>query len=99
MGLGLTSNFWNSTYAVGGNYWSNYKGTDTYSGLNQTMPGSDGIGDIPYPNIPYQNIDYYPYMNKIQIFKMGRWNNMDYYVLISTNSTEYQNHNLTLRKN
>ena len=75
VGLGLTSNFWNSTYAVGGNYWSNYKGTDTYSGLNQTMPGSDGIGDIPYPNIPYQNIDYY-YMNKnteLQNGSMEQW--------------------------
>lgn len=83
VGLGLTSNFWNSTYTVGGNYWSNYLGTDAHSGLNQTMLGSDGIGDQ-----TYQDIDYYPYMGKIQFFKMGQWNNMDYYVLISTNSTE-----------
>jgi parallel beta-helix repeat protein len=43
------ANFWNSTYPSGGNYWSDYKGTDSFSGPYQNVTGSDGIGDTPYP--------------------------------------------------
>ena len=41
-------NFWNVSYPLGGNYWSDYNGTDNYSGPNQDIPGSDGVGDTPY---------------------------------------------------
>jgi parallel beta-helix repeat protein len=43
-----TGNVWDEGYPSGGNYWSDYQGTDEYSGVNQTVPGSDGIGDVPY---------------------------------------------------
>ncbi len=41
-------NYWNESYPSGGNYWSDYSGTDFFSGPNQTEKGSDGIGDSPY---------------------------------------------------
>jgi parallel beta-helix repeat protein len=45
----LGSNFWDDGYPSGGNYWSDYTGLDQFSGPNQDIPGSDGIGDTPYP--------------------------------------------------
>jgi parallel beta-helix repeat protein len=64
---GLSSNKWNSTYPSGGNYWSDYTGTDRYSGPYQNETGSDGIGDTPYiidinELFGTYNIDYYPLM-------------------------------------
>jgi len=52
-------NFWsNGTH---GNYWSDYNGTDLFSGVNQTELGSDGIGDTPYL-MTENNFDPYPLM-------------------------------------
>jgi len=48
-------------YPSGGNYWSNYKGTDAYSGVYQNVTGQDGIGDSPYA-VNAKNIDLYPLM-------------------------------------
>jgi parallel beta-helix repeat protein len=46
------NNSWNATsanYPLGGNYWSDYRGTkDSYSGPSQNIPGSDGIGELYY---------------------------------------------------
>ena len=52
-------NSWNLPYPYGGNYWSDYDGVDLYSGPNQDLPGSDGIGDTPYT---VGVIDLYPQM-------------------------------------
>jgi parallel beta-helix repeat protein len=41
-------NYWDNGYPSGGNYWSDYNGSDDYIGQNQDVPGSDGIGDTPY---------------------------------------------------
>jgi hypothetical protein len=46
-------------YPSGGNYWSDYTGTDLYSGPCQKLGGSDGIGDSPYV-VDSNNIDDYP---------------------------------------
>jgi len=54
-------NRWDSGYPAGGNYWSDYNGTDLYSGPHQNQRGSDGIGDTPY-NCSENNQDRYPLM-------------------------------------
>jgi parallel beta-helix repeat protein len=43
-------NYWDNGYPSGGNYWSNYNGTDG---------NNDGIGDTSY-NISPSNVDHYP---------------------------------------
>ena len=63
----------NSDYPIGGNYWSEYNGTDMYSGPYQNESGSDGIADTPYipDNNPYamqHAVDYYPLMHPIPEF-------------------------------
>ncbi|KAF5411285.1 MAG: hypothetical protein C5S47_04370 [Candidatus Methanogasteraceae archaeon] len=54
------TNFWDSGYPAGGNYWSDYTSVDNFNGPYQNLTGCDGIGDDPYP-IPHgSNKDYYP---------------------------------------
>jgi parallel beta-helix repeat protein len=52
---------WDEGYPSGGNYWSDYDGTDLYCGPYQNIIGSDGIGDAPYI-IDSNNRDNYPLM-------------------------------------
>ncbi len=54
-------NAWNGSYAIGGNYWSDYSGLDQFSGPYQNVTGSDQIGDSPYI-IDAANKDNYPLM-------------------------------------
>jgi len=56
-----STNVWDDGYPSGGNYWSDYTGSDFYSGPHQNKPNSDGIGDIPYV-IDDSNQDNYPLM-------------------------------------
>ncbi len=51
-----TNIVWDNGYPTGGNYWSAYKGNDTYSGPHQDQPGSDGVGDEPYEITAYGNL-------------------------------------------
>jgi parallel beta-helix repeat protein len=62
-----TGNAWNYSYPTGGNYWSDYNGTDVYRGPAQDIAGSDGIGDTPYPLYDGENQDYYPLMSEVTI--------------------------------
>lgn len=55
------ANEWDAGYPSGGNYWSDYAGTDLFSGPNQDLPGSDGIGDIEY-SVDVNTYDDYPLM-------------------------------------
>jgi len=57
----LHPNTWDNGYPSGGNYWSNYSGTDFCSGTYQNETGSDGIGDTPCI-IGENNQDRYPLM-------------------------------------
>jgi parallel beta-helix repeat protein len=50
---------WDYGYPSGGNYWSDYNGTDVFSGPYQNETGNDGIGDTPYV-VNAVNIDHYP---------------------------------------
>jgi parallel beta-helix repeat protein len=66
------SNQWDDGYPSSGNYWGDYTGWDHYQGENQDMPGSDGIGDMPYEILPYgipggTNQDRYPFMKIVSI--------------------------------
>jgi parallel beta-helix repeat protein len=55
------ANQWDNSYPSGGNYWSDYTGTDVKCGSLQDQPGSDGIGDTPYQFSGGQ--DNYPLMS------------------------------------
>lgn len=59
-------NEWDHGYPSGGNYWSDYVGVDQFSGPNQNLPGSDGIGDTPYV-IDADSQDDYPLMSPVAI--------------------------------
>jgi len=52
-------NRWDDGYPSGGNYWSDYSGSDALSGTLQAETRSDGIGDTSQI-LGINNIDYYP---------------------------------------
>jgi len=54
-----SSNVWDDGYPSGGNFWSDYVGSDYFSGPYQNQTGGDGIGDTPYV-IDGSNRDRYP---------------------------------------
>lgn len=54
-------NVWDNGYPSGGNYWSDYKCIDRFSGVNQSIAGGDGIADKLYV-IDDKNMDRYPLM-------------------------------------
>lgn len=59
---GGAGNLFDNGYPSGGNYWSDYKSQDQYSGPNQNQPGQDKIGDTSYAFIGGQ--DRYPFMEE-----------------------------------
>jgi len=59
----MSLNTWDNGYPFGGNYWSDYHGTDSYNGTDQNQPGSDGIGDTPYV-IDVNIVDRFPLMTR-----------------------------------
>ena len=61
------TNHWDNGYPSGGNYWSDYNGTDNCSGPNQdNCPDLDGIGDTPY-TIDVDSQDGYPLMEPLPL--------------------------------
>lgn len=53
---------WDAGYPAGGNYWSDYTGTDQCSGPGQDIcPNPDGLGDTPYYSLGIL-LDHYPLM-------------------------------------
>ncbi|MBN1281182.1 MAG: PKD domain-containing protein [Candidatus Thermoplasmatota archaeon] len=60
--IGLDNSTWDDGYPSGGNYWDDYTGNDTFSGEQQNISGSDGIGDSPYAIDGGSNVDQYPLM-------------------------------------
>jgi parallel beta-helix repeat protein len=78
-------NVWDYGYPSGGNYWSNYNGTDICNGRYQNKTGSDGIGDTSYI-INIGNKDNYPLMGNFSRFSIA-WEEQNYQVDIVSNST------------
>jgi len=62
------SNQWENGYPLGGNYWSDNIGNDSFKGPNQDIPGGDGIGDTPYI-IDADSQDNYPLMQPYKPFE------------------------------
>jgi parallel beta-helix repeat protein len=77
---------WDNSYPCGGNYWSNYTGSDLYSGTLQDETGSDGIGDAPHA-VNMNNTDQFPLMAPITVFEVGTWEDLTRYVDVISNST------------
>jgi parallel beta-helix repeat protein len=63
-------NVWDDGYPSGGNYWSDYNGTDMFGGAFQNETGSDNIGDT-YFVIDENNTDRYPLMTLWGIQLLG----------------------------
>jgi parallel beta-helix repeat protein len=84
--VGTQINYWDDGYPSGGNYWSDYNGTDFYGGPSQNETGSDGIGDTPF-NLNLVNKDRYPLMGPIHLVNAGVWNETTYPAEIVSNST------------
>jgi parallel beta-helix repeat protein len=57
------SNAWDGGYPSGGNYWSDYSGSDAFNGPGQNVAGGDGIGDSAYPITGGASQDRYPLMS------------------------------------
>jgi parallel beta-helix repeat protein len=70
-------NIWDGGYPSGGNYWSDYSGTDA---------NNDGVGEVPYV-IDTSNRDNNPLIGIISIFSVGTWNNETRFVNLVSNST------------
>lgn len=64
--LNKGSNTWDNGYPSGGNFWTNYSGTDYFSGTGQNESGSDGLGDTPFTGIRGGTTakDNYPLMHQ-----------------------------------
>jgi len=91
VGSNSVDNKWDNNYPSGGNYWSDYNGTDLYSGTHpQSEIGSDGIGDTSYIGAYMTSFwvtDHYPLMQPIIPFEVGVWEEKSCNVDIISNST------------
>ena len=54
-----SSQDWNASYPIGGNYWDSCSGTDVFQGIYQNQTGSDGMVDRPFV-VDSNNTDQYP---------------------------------------
>ena len=85
--LGSSGNAWDNGYPSGGNYWSDYIGTDLYSGPYQNVTGSDGIGDTPYV-IGANDADHYPLMGGFSDFNVAE--GVDVQVVSNSTVSDFQ---------
>jgi len=107
------SNYWDLGYPSGGNYWSDYSGTDNFSGLYQNETGSDGIGDTAFFTGWTGVLDHYPlfdpYMDNIDLSISDLWVSsavlsdnrqiMNISISVTNLSLEAETFNVTLRAN
>ena len=91
-----TASFWNVGYPTGGNNWSDYVGSDEFSGPSQDIPGSDGIGDVPhviyvsarddYPLAIPRGTDRTP--PETNATYDGQWHTSDFFIPFTANDSE-----------
>jgi len=107
------SNQWDLGYPSGGNYWSDYNGTDNFSGAYQNETGSDGIGDAAFFTDRTRILDHYPlfdpYMDHIDLSISDLWVSspilsgnrhiMNVSISVTNLSLEAETFNVTLRAN
>jgi len=94
-GFYLCTNTWDADYPLGGNYWSDYNGTDLFSDLYQNETGSDGIGDTTYI-MPFDNKDNYPLMGMFLSFNTSPGYPVDVVCNSSIEDFEYFDSTITL---
>ncbi len=82
----LWNNSWDDGYPSGGNYWSDYNGTDIYQGIYQNETGGDGIGDTLY-FVDVNNVDRYPLIAPCTTFEVSTGSQSGTEVDVITNST------------
>ena len=75
------ANVWDDDYPSGGNYWSDYAGTDA---------NSDGIGDTPYVIETTYNQDNYPLIGLYYSFNLGTLGGLPCILKAISNSTEVE---------
>ncbi|HYB68866.1 MAG TPA: NosD domain-containing protein [Candidatus Acidoferrales bacterium] len=85
--IGGWQNVWDNGYPSGGNYWSDYNGTDLYSGPYQNVTGSDGIGDTPYV-IDVNNTDNYPLMGEFSDYSVAA--GVDFQVVSNSTVSDFE---------
>ena len=99
------TNHWDNGYPIGGNYYDTFDepaegAFDAFSGINQDIPGSDGIVDTSYFIDGGSNIDNYPIIDPLQnpdqvILKeglVGYWRFNEGNGNIAFDSSDYMNH-------
>jgi parallel beta-helix repeat protein len=67
-----SDNSWDFGYPLGGNYWSDYSGSDYFKGPNQDIPGGDEIGDSPYV-IDTDSRDNYPLLDESLVIALENY--------------------------
>lgn len=82
---GFADDSFDNGYPSGGNFWSDYNGTDQHSGNRQNENGPDAIGDTAY-NISFEQQDHYPLISPYHDFTETR-NGQAYDVEIISNSS------------
>ena len=80
-------NVWDEGYPDGGNFWSDYNGTDLKSGLHQNVTGSDGTGDTPYV-FDANNTDDYPLMGEFSPLNVAQ--GVDVQVVSNSTISDFQ---------
>ncbi len=80
-------NMWDNGYPSGGNYWSNYNGTDFFNGPDQNETGSDGIGDISHNAYFSLAVDSFPLMAPITVLDDTTWHGALLSIDVVSNST------------
>ena len=78
-------NSWDNGFE--GNYWSDYNGTDLYSGPYQNFTGGDGIGDASYLIDP-NNTDHFPLMGAFSDFNVAQ--GVDVQIVSNSTVSDFQ---------